>query len=195
MSLRTSPNRAAAMRLVVVAAGLLFAQSSARAGAVFVVFNNTAWQETNPSGGGTLVLNSSNTYVGGAIIETGTLFLGGSGAINQNPPFDIDAADLSILAPGTDFVGGSLSLDFGSISLFDGSGYELFDFANIDFGGSFTELGWSGFAWDGQTWIVYPADGILFFTAIPEPASSAALLGLAAVGIAGSRRRRRQARA
>ena len=179
--------------LAASAAGLIFALSSASANSLPLIEQGAGLTKT---GVGTLSLNGSNTYTGATVISAGTLVLGEGHILLLNPTFD--GVNVPSLTLGTGSLGSSLTLDFGSGSLFDGAGYVLFDFADSDFGGSFTELAWWGGSWEwsGSWESITPADGtLLIFTAIPEPASAAALLGLAAVGIAGSRRRRRQARA
>ncbi len=147
----------------------------------------------------------------GILTFTGDLTL----ASGSTAEFEIEG-----LVRGTEFdgvdVGGVLSYS-GTLSLLfndtiQAGTYDLFGgafastsgtFENVSFGGSFSEamigsanITGSGWTASSASWAYafHNASGDLTISAIPEPASVAALLGLAAVGFAGSRRRR-QARA
>ncbi len=102
--------------------------------------------------------------------------------------------------------GGTLSISFGAAiqagtyDLFSFSGTPTGGFSTISIGGSFAEAiagspsitgsGWSASS-AGWLYEFSNATGDLTLTAVPEPSAFAALAGLAGLGIAGLRRRRR----
>ena len=151
-------------------------------------------------------LASSTLYsANGATFNTSALTTYNLGSVNVGVALDAATAGFFNAGAGTVSLGGGLTMSFSTASLTAGTSYNLFDygahtgnFGSVSLGGSFagslTRAGeiWSGnsgsfgFAFDQGT-------GVLSVSAIPEPSSFAALLGFAAIGAVGLRRRQRRA--
>lgn len=158
----------------------------------------------------TVVLNSGGGLLGGGSIQSLTVNSGGyidftdgvatsltvrsSLALGVGRTLSLDLDGLfhdSLTVQGTFTAGGLLDLQLVSDAAFVG-GEEFHLITAQSFAGAFDEirlptLG-TGLSWDTSR---LAAAGVLSVSAIPEPATAAGLLGLAALGLASFRRRHR----
>ena len=163
------------------------------------------------TGGSTQILSGTNTYTGTTTISGGTLQLGAANAIAQSASV--------VLSGGTLANGGAFNQTFGTLNLTANSTIDLtaggaFAFADshsltwtsgkiltitgsyiandlrfgTDSGGLGSNL--SQIVWTGYTLNGLDASGYLLASAIPEPATYAALAGLGILGFAAYRRRK-----
>jgi autotransporter-associated beta strand protein len=163
---------------------------------------------------GVYVLNASNSYTGPTTLLTGTVQLGanerlsnssalvlGGGTLDLNG-FSETLGFLDLDANATIALGASNSISFAASAAQDWGSFTL-NFTSV--GGSLVPqsvrfgTNASGLS-AGQLSLItvdglggYALDGGGYLTAVPEPASWAALAGLAAVGLVGTRRRRTRA--
>jgi autotransporter-associated beta strand protein len=157
-----------------VASGTTLAGNGSAAGLVTV------------SAGGTLTPGLLFTATGGLALErgatvnfnlgTGTQVAGGAlSLVGVSGIVDLDFGGTSTAAPGAFELFSFTSLAGG----FNGSDLSMFQLSNL---GAGTE---ASLAWQGSTLV-------LNVTAVPEPSAFATLAGLAAAGMAATRRKRRQ---
>lgn len=166
-------------------------------------------------GAGTLLLEGGQAYTGATTVSAGTLRLGAADRINSasalvlaGGTFDVNGFSQGLGALALT-ANGVIDLDnasdfTGSISFADSSaqswssfslsiiGVNFADGASVRFGSNATGLGvgqLANISVNGQGGWTLDSQGYL--TAIPEPSSFAALAGLAGLGLAGLRRRRR----
>ena len=121
-------------------------------------------------GAGTLTLTGANTFTGDIAINAGTLSI--------NSAFIADGADVSLLG-GATFNLNFAGMDSISFLFINGEAQALGTYGAIGSGADFELAALTGSGWLNVT------------AAIPEPSGCAILAGLAGVGVAGARRRRR----
>ncbi len=153
--------------------------------------------------GGSLASAGLN-IANGATFDTSALAAYDLGAANVSIALDAATAGFFNAGAGTLTLGGGLTLTFSTASLTAGTDYNLFDFGShigdfgsVSLGGSFGgSLVQAGDIWSGSsgafTFSLNETNGVLSVGAIPEPSSVAALLGVAALGAVGLRRRHRR---
>ena len=160
-----------------------------------IVNNGTATTLTK-SGSGLLTLSGTNTYTGTTYVNAGTLTL----AAGSSTLFAVtDVGSSQFLGTGTVNFNGSFSFDLSGVSITTGS-WSLVDVANLSetFGlTSITSTGGLTFTnnagiWtsNDNAWTFNQSTGILSVSAVPEPATAAALLGSLVLAVTVLRRRR-----
>ena len=160
------------------------------------------------TGGGTLTLSGANTYAGTTIVNAGTLALGASGVIADASALTLAGGTLAQGAGFTETLG-ALNLTASSfITLGDTSSKLIFadsstawtsgtlsisgsfvDGSSIQFLGAGVGSNLANILINGQTASI-DGSGFLSVSAVPEPATYAALAGLGILGFAAYRRRR-----
>lgn len=166
------------------------------------------------SGTGSSTFSGLNTYTGGTTIQSGILTVANSFTMSGSNGFSLVGSaspvagtdNGSITATVGNFnYGGTLALNFSGTAV-EGASYDLFNINGATLGGSFSTISiggsyavaasapsgglWSGTA-GGLLFTFTESTGNLVITsAVPEPASFAALAGLGILGFAATRRRR-----
>ncbi len=168
--------------------------------------------------GANVTMNGANTWAGGITVTSGKLTLGnatalGTGAVIVNGgTLESTGTVASTVGANANFSmsGGTWSVSFagGTSDQLIGSGTGTFSLTGgtlaldgiTDYGVTYTLL--SGFSsgsvsglsitgYDSASWTASLAnDGVLSFSAVPEPSTFAALAGLACLGVVALRRRR-----
>ena len=189
---------------------LVFAQ----AGTAVVDSPVTGAGSVRKTGLGTSTLSGLNTYTGGTVVDAGVLTIsntftmaganGFSLAGAASPVAGTDYGSITASA-GTFTYGGDLALSFSGTAV-DGASYNLFNFtgatvggsfANVSIGGSYTSsLTNSSGVWTATTggfnWTFTESTGdLVISSAVPEPSTFAAIVGVLGLSFAASRRRRK----
>jgi hypothetical protein len=165
------------------------------------------------TGGGTLTLSGLNTYTGATIVNAGTLAYGNSFTMAGANQITVAATGTAgtnyatiTSTAGTLTFGGTFAVNFSSSILSGGESFSLFQaaggslapgFSGVSVVGSYAATltnnsgTWTG-SGNGFDFTFTAATGILAVTAsaVPEPATYAALAGLGILGFAAYRRRR-----
>ncbi len=143
-----------------------------------------------------LLLNGATTITGDTIVEEGTLTFGQPGSLTIYVGENGVNNQLSGL--GTLNFNGTLIFDLSLAAATAGNSWTVIDallLNNTSFAATFTVQAFSETAPDSGIWTFgdytfSEATGILSYSAIPEPSSYAALVGMGALGLTAFRRRR-----
>jgi autotransporter-associated beta strand protein len=123
-----------------------------------------------------------------------TFYIGANGVNNRVAA--VNGAGIGANAPMATFAG-TFNFDLSGAAAAPGSSWTIVDLASLStltsFSGSFQVAGFTQVndVWSNGVYQFNESTGVLSVVAIPEPSSFAALLGLASVGCAATRRRRR----
>ncbi len=164
-----------------------------------VISGDIALTHTDASSSTTL--NGLNTYSGNTTINsaTATFTLGSTGGLTFYIGDNGINNQVTGVSGATANFNGRFSFDLSSAETIDGYSWTIVNTSSLvtSYGGTFVIDGFTNNAgvWSktdaGATWTFAQTSGILSVSTIPEPASFAAVIGLAALGASGLRRRRR----